>query len=85
MNVRRMKSVAYRYREPVVSILDFLVFLTRAMWKEITQEKTLSNNRTLRGLSDWLDGKGFRGAGRAFTHAMYHACIGSAKFVCFNR
>lgn len=54
------------------------------MWKEITQETTLSNNRTLRTLSDWLDNKGFAGAGRAFTHAAYHAVIGSAKFICLN-
>jgi hypothetical protein len=56
-----------------------------SMWKEITQEKNLSNNATLRSLSDWLDSKGFRGAGRAVTHAMYHACIGSAKFIVGNR
>lgn len=55
------------------------------MIREITTEKTLSNNKSLRVISDWLDGKGFRGAPRALTHSMYHVCIGAAKLLCLNR
>lgn len=54
------------------------------MLKEITTEKTLSNNKALRSISDWLDEKGFKGTPRALTHSMYHVCIGTAKLICFN-
>jgi hypothetical protein len=54
-------------------------------------EKGVSNNKEMRGFSNWLDnkmdwqGESKDGSGtRGFIHGVYHSSVGVGKYVCGN-